>query len=107
LQLVTMAGGSIPIATARDLIGNTVTVEGIVTMFPGGFFAGSGAKIYIEDEEGGIQVYMPGGLGGLDVAIGDQVRVSGEVELYRDSIELVPANMPDDMEIIQAGAAEP
>ena len=107
LQWVTMAGGFIPISTARELIGNTVTVEGIVTMFPGGFFAGSGSKIYIEDEDGGIQVYMPGGLGGLDVAIGDQVRATGEIELYRDSIELVPTTMPDDMEIIQAGAAEP
>lgn len=107
LQFVTMAGGSIPISTARDLVGNTVTVEGIATMYPGGFFAGSGSKFYIEDEDGGIQVYLPGGMGGLDVEIGDQLRVTGEIELYRDSIELVPSNAAADIEIIQAGAAEP
>jgi len=107
LQLVTMAGGSIPITTARELVGDTVTVEGIVTMYPGGFYAGSGSKFYLEDEESGIQVYMPSGLSGLAVNIGDQARVTGEIELYRDSIEIIPANMPDDVEIIQAGAAEP
>ncbi|MFQ5437128.1 MAG: lamin tail domain-containing protein, partial [Anaerolineae bacterium] len=58
-QTITMAGGAIPIANARELVGSTVSVEGIATMYTGGFFAGStGAKFYLEDESGGIQVYV-------------------------------------------------
>ena len=59
-----VAGGSIPIATARTLPGKTVTIEGIATMYTDAFYAGStGTKFYLEDESGGIQVYCPGGLG--------------------------------------------
>ena len=108
LQFVTMAGGSIPISTARELVGNIVTVEGIATMHTGGFYAGgSGTKFYLEDDNGGIQVFVPGGKDVVDIAIGDVVRATGEIELYRDSIELIPENVPDDIEIINPGAAEP
>ncbi len=53
-------GGSIPIEIARTLIGQEVVMEGIATMYVGGFFAGSGAKFYISDDTGGAQVYVAG-----------------------------------------------
>ncbi len=104
--LLPVQGGTLPINVTRDLVGNVVTVEGIATMYTGGFFAGSSTKFYVEDETGGIQVYVPGGLGADNVAIGDQVRVVGEIETYRDSLELVPAS-PADVEIMARAVAEP
>lgn len=106
--LLSVAGGTVPVDVARESVGNTVTVEGVATMYTDGFYAGgTGTKFYMEDETGGIQVYIPGGKGAVRVNIGDEVRVTGEIELYRDSIELVPANVPADIEITHAGAAAP
>ncbi|MEE9464915.1 MAG: endonuclease/exonuclease/phosphatase family protein, partial [Candidatus Neomarinimicrobiota bacterium] len=108
LQLVSVAGGSIPIANARQFVGELVTVEGIATMYTGGFFAGAtGTKFYMEDESGGVQVYLPGGLGIVNVDIGDRVRVTGEMEPYRDSLELIPSDFQADIEIVEKGALEP
>jgi len=101
-------GGSIPIATARTLTGQTVTVEGIANMYTGGYFAGTtGTKFYLEDETGGIQAYCPGGQGAVEVEVGDRVRVTGLIEVYRDSIEIIPATYPDDVEVMERGAAAP
>lgn len=108
LQVVSVAGGSIPIANARQFVGNLVTVEGVATMYTGGFFAGTtGTKFYMEDESGGIQVFVPGGGGAVNVDIGDLVRVTGEIEPYRDSLELVPGDFRADIEILETGALEP
>ena len=72
---VTIAGGAIPIGTARALVGKKVTVEGIATMYTGGYYAGStGTKFYLEDETGGIQVYCAEGKDAVHVKIGDRVR---------------------------------
>lgn len=96
-----VAGGSIPIATARTLEGKTLTIEGIATMYTDAFYAGStGTKFYIEDESGGIQVYCPGGLGLVEAGLGDRVRVTGEIEIYRSSVEIIPGTYPDDIEIL-------
>lgn len=105
-QLVVMGGGAVPIAVARQLIGSQVTVEGVATMYTGGFFSGSTSqKFYIEDETGGIQIFAPGGQGIFDIEIGDVVRVTGTTEYYRDSLELIPGDASSDVEII--GTAEP
>ncbi len=101
-------GGAIPIATARTLRGQTVTVEGVATMFTDGFYAGStGTKFYLEDESGGIQVYCPGGKGLVHVQPGDRVRVTGLIDVYRDSIEIIPDTYPDDVEVVEAGGEPP
>ena len=100
-----IGGGAIPISTARDLIDKEVVVEGISTMYVGGFYAGSGAKFYLEDETGGIQVYVSGAGNSLIVPLGSTVSVRGKIELYRDSIELIPAS-EDRVEIIEAGNQE-
>jgi len=99
-----IGGGAIPIATARELIDKEVVVEGISTMYVGGFYAGSGAKFYIEDETGGIQVYVSGAGASLVVPIGVKVRARGKIELYRDSIELIPSS--EDYVEILSGASE-
>lgn len=107
-HILSMAGGSIPIATARELIGSVVSVEGVATMYTGGFFAGStGNKFYLQDESGGIQVYVPGGQGQVDVQVGDRVRVTGTIEPYRDSLELIPVEVPGDVEVIGQAAQLP
>ena len=99
---LTIAGGSLPISAVRDQLGETVTIEGVATMYTGGFFAGStGTKFYIEDGTGGIQVYVPGGNGNLDIAVGDRVKVTGYIEPYRDSIELIPNEFETDIEVIE------
>ena len=108
IQFLPMGGGSIPIATARELEGQIVSVEGVATMYTDGYFAGStGTKFYMEDETGGIQVYIPGGLGLVSADIGDLVRVTGEIELYRDSIEIIPVEIPDDVEILGQADVDP
>lgn len=105
LLSVEIAGGAIPIATARTLVGQAVTVEGVATMYTGGFYAGStGTKFYVQDETGGIQVYCPGGQGEVSVRMGDRVQVSGQIEAYRDALELVPATYPNDVTILAEGA---
>lgn len=86
-------GGAIPVETARQLIGEEVVVEGTVTMYPEGFFAGSGTKFYLEDETGGVQVYIPGAQGQLAVRVGERVRVQGIVEPYRGALEIIPASV--------------
>jgi predicted extracellular nuclease len=94
-------GGVIPIGTARGLINTELSVEGVATMYTGGSYAGSGNVIfYLEDETGGLQVYVIGGEGEVDVPIGARVRVKGTIEVYRDSIEIVPNVVPEDIEII-------
>ncbi|MHA2504459.1 MAG: endonuclease/exonuclease/phosphatase family protein, partial [Candidatus Kariarchaeaceae archaeon] len=103
--LIKIEGGSIPIETARDLINTEVVIEGIATMYTGGFYAGSGAKFYISDETGGAQVYVAGAGGSLRVNIGDRVRVQGIVTVYRDSIEIVPVS-EGYVEILETGSSE-
>ncbi len=99
-----IGGGAIPIATARELINKEVVVEGISTMYVGGFYAGSGAKFYVEDETSGIQVYVSGAGSSLVVPIGAKVRVRGKVEIYRDSLELIPSS--ENYVEILSGASE-
>jgi hypothetical protein len=108
LLAMAVEGGTIPIAIARDLRGDTVTIEGIATMYTGGFFAGStGTKFYVEDESGGIQVYCPGGMGLVEVEVGDRVRATGLIDVYQDSIEIVPEIYPDDVVVLEQAAGEP
>jgi DNA/RNA endonuclease YhcR with UshA esterase domain len=98
-------GGSLPINLARELLGEEVIIEGVTTMYTGGFYAGSGAILYVEDETAGVQVYVPGGGGVLEVPIGAFVRVRGMAEPYRGAVEIIPA-LPDDVEILDMEAAD-
>lgn len=101
-----IAGGSIPISTARSLVGKEVAVEGTATMYTGGFFAGSlNTKFYLEDDTGGIQVWVPDGENKVHVDLGDLVRVRGKIELYRGAVELIVNDLAR-VEILQDSAAE-
>ncbi len=96
-----IAGGVIPISVARTLIGQEVIVEGIATMYTGGFFAGSsGTKLYIDDGSAGVQIYVPDGMGVVEVPIGARVRVEGQATLYRGALEIVPGT-PERVEILE------
>ena len=97
-------GGIIPIAAARSssLVGEIVTVEGVATMYTGGYYAGTNnAKFYLQDESGGIQIQCFDDNGTPPVvAIGEHVRVTGEVGVYRNSVQIVPGSNPDDVVIL-------
>jgi uncharacterized repeat protein (TIGR01451 family) len=96
---IKVEGGRIPIAMARTLLDSELTIEGIATMYTGGFFAGSGnVKFYLEDETGGIQVQVFGGQGSVNIKIGTPVRVRGTISVYQGSLEIVPILVPDDIE---------
>lgn len=102
----TIAGGSIPVETARTLVGKEVAVEGIATMYTGGYYAGSGnTKFYLEDETGGIQVWVPGGENKVEVQLGDRVRAQGQLQLYRGAVELV-VNDVEKVDVLQESASE-
>jgi len=96
-------GGILPIAAARRLMGQRVTVEGVATMYTGGYYAGGGnAKFYLEDGTGGIQIQCFDENGEPPtVSIGDRVRVSGEVGIYRNSLQIVPTFNPVDVVILE------
>jgi predicted extracellular nuclease len=103
--LTAVEGGAIPIGELGNLVGESLMIEGTATMYTGGYFAGSGnVKFYLEDKTGGVQVWVPGGEGLVDIEIGDPVRVSGELEIYRGALELV-VNDPADVQVYE-GAAE-
>lgn len=99
--VTTVEGGVIPIGVARTLPpGTRVTIEGTATMYTGGYYAGSGGtKFYVQDQTGGVQIFIDSGPL-PEVQLGDIVRVSGEIEIYRDSVEIIPATLPDDIEFI-------
>ncbi len=95
-------GGVIPIATARTLQGAQLTIEGVATMYTGGFYAGGGnVKFYLQDDTAGIQVQVFGGDGLVSVHIGDRVRVKGTIGAYRGATQIVPDVVPDDVQILQ------
>jgi uncharacterized repeat protein (TIGR01451 family) len=97
-------GGVISIAAARSpaLMGQSVTVEGVATMYTGGYYAGTNnAKFYIQDESGGVQVQCFGDNGVLPaVTLGQRVRVTGEAGVYCNSRQIVPADNLDDIVIL-------
>ncbi len=98
-------GGVLPIAAARVLQGETVTVEGTATMYTGGYYAGTdNAKFYLQDESGGIQIQCFDENGTPPVvALGDRVRVSGEAGIYRNALQIVPADNALDVTVIEHG----
>ena len=100
-------GGSIPVEALKDLVGERLVVEGTATMYTGGYYAGGGnVKFYLEDQTGGVQVWVPGGDGEVQVNIGDQVRAAGNLQVYRGALELVVEELAD-VEILAAAEDNP
>ena len=101
-------GGTVPIGTARNLQGSDLTIEGVATFYTGGLYAGTGnTKFYLEDESGGIQVYVVGGDRTVGIGIGSHVRVRGTVTLYRGAVEIVPIIVPDDVTRFDEPSVDP
>jgi hypothetical protein len=100
-------GGTIPIGALSELVGETLAIEGTATMYTGGYYAGGGnVKFYLEDETGGVQVWVPGGEGEVEVEISDYVKVSGELTIYRGALELV-VNDVSDVEVVHSADDNP
>jgi DNA/RNA endonuclease YhcR with UshA esterase domain len=98
--LTSIEGGVVPIGNLVDLVGAELTIEGTATMHTGALYAGGGnVKFYLEDETGGVQVWVPEGEGEVSVSIGQLVRAHGKLELYRGALELI-TNTPFDIEIM-------
>ncbi|MBD3291214.1 T9SS type A sorting domain-containing protein [candidate division KSB1 bacterium] len=76
---VDMDGDFVP-----DLLDQKVTVRGYITT-PN--YSSSGSQYYMQDATGGVQLYN-GGLA-LDLNFGDEVQVTGFVDQYRGSTEIV------------------
>lgn len=99
-----ITGGSIPIETARTLLSKEVAIEGVATMYTGGYYAGGGnTKFYLEDKTGGMQVWVPRGEGEVEVALGDRVRVQGTPTLYRGAVEMIVDDF-EKVEIVEAAS---
>lgn len=105
--LTAVEGGTIPVGALVDLVGEALVIEGTATMYTGGYYAGGGnVKFYLEDETGGVQVWVPGGEGETEVKIGDYIQVKGELDIYRGALELVVSD-PSDVEIISSAEDNP
>ena len=89
-------GGAVPVGVLIDLVGKDLVVEGIATMYTGGYYAGGGnVKFYLADETGGVQVWVPDGEGTVDISIGDKVQAAGNLQVYRGALELVVNELTD------------
>ena len=69
------------------LLGQTVTVSGVVTV-PTYLLNGYTLEIYVQDETGGINVYVTGGASSWNLALGDSVTVTSQVAFYNGLTEL-------------------
>jgi DNA/RNA endonuclease YhcR with UshA esterase domain len=93
---ISVEGGAIPISALKGLVGENLVIEGTATMYTGGYYAGTGnVKFYLEDDTGGVQVWVPGGEGTVDIAIGSLVRVFGNLQVYRGALEMVINDLAD------------
>ncbi|KPV55992.1 hypothetical protein QJ48_30160 [Paenibacillus sp. A3] len=111
-----------PIATAKNLTGQVVTVEGTV-LANNSAIGGGKISTYIQDATGGINVFAANPTGYINLAEGDKVRVTGTITVYNGLTEIIPtsaatvtktgtAPMPAAVtktvpELTQASAAEP
>lgn len=102
-----ISGGKIPIGTARGLMDADLVVEGVATMYTGALYAGTGnVKFYLQDETGGIQIQVFEGAGTVNVGIGARVQVRGTVGIYRNSMQIVPILVPDDVVVLEQPGLE-
>lgn len=69
------------------LLGQTVTVSGVVTV-PTYLLNGYSLEVYVQDETGGINVYVTGGASSWNLALGDSVTVTSRVAQYQGLTEL-------------------
>lgn len=88
------------IAEARSKVGQTVTVEGIVTA-DNAAIGGGRLSTYIQDETAGINVFAFDGSSFPELKEGQLVKITGEIEVYRGLTEIVPT--AEGIEIVTEG----
>jgi DNA/RNA endonuclease YhcR with UshA esterase domain len=99
-ELSTAPPTPISIAEARGKAeGVQVTVQGIITATTWGT-VGSSTQAAIQDDTGGLVIYA----GGFDkeLTVGDDVIVTGVIDLYGGLVEVAPID-PDDIDIVSSG----
>ena len=69
------------------LLGQSVTVSGVVTV-PTYLLNSYTLEVYVQDETGGINVYVTGGASTWNLALGDSVTVTSQVAQYNGQTEL-------------------
>ena len=89
-DVVAVSPGTISIAEARSMFGETVTVEGVVTRVP----SWDDRVAFIQDGSAGIGLFsfnLP------EVAPGDRVRVTGDVGAFGGELQIGP----DDLTVLE------
>jgi DNA/RNA endonuclease YhcR with UshA esterase domain len=89
-DVVLTSPGTVSIAEARGMFGETVTVEGVVTRIP----SWDNKVAFVQDGSAGIGLFsysLPA------VAPGDRVRITGDVGAYRGELQIGP----DDVTILE------
>ncbi len=69
------------------LLGQTVTVSGIVTA-PSGLFSTYNLEVYLQDATGGVLLWLSGAASQYSLAVGDSVTVTTQVAQYNGMTEL-------------------
>lgn len=93
------AAQTLSIADARGAAEDSVvTIQGIITATTWGT-VGSSTQAAIQDDTGGMVIYAGGFDAGLTV--GDEVVVTGPIDIYAGLIEIAPA-APTDIEILSS-----
>jgi len=72
-----------------DKKGEVVAVQGVVTSIN---FVPGKAKYFFQDETGGICLF---GNFALDLNVGDEIKVIGEIDQYKGLVEIVPKSVSD------------
>ena len=94
------AANPIPIAEARAMAdGVVVTVQGIITANTWGT-SGASTQAAIQDATGAMVIYAGGFDAGL--LVGDEVIVTGAIDIYAGLIEIAPT-APTDFEVLSSG----
>jgi hypothetical protein len=86
-ELITIAEARYDRNFAPELLGDVVTVEGVLTT--PNFQPGANTDYFIQDETAGIKLFK---YGPIELAIGWKMRVTGQIQQYRGVTEIVPAN---------------
>ncbi len=81
-QSFAVAGGSLPVEIAREKLGETVSIAGVVTLYAGRIF-------YVADESGGVRVQVPADAPNLTFDVGQMVTVTGEVVSFDGSVAIM------------------
>jgi len=76
-----------------DLQGQTVTITGLVTT--PNYGTAPSADYFIQDATAGIDLYAPSSVGVAALNVGDEVSITGVIDIYNGKTEIIPAAAAD------------